>query len=310
MLSEIINTSLFRVNLTTKSSTQLHTHHDPVNVTLAVAGTAENIWTPDTTLPTINLCTNPSAETGSPPTGYTASGATLAQSATVARTGTYSLRITPDNAAAAEGAYWNIGTIAGFSETNKQVPISISAYFNKNAAAGAENARVRLWGSTSGFITNGNTVTVDATWQRSSISYMIQTNETWRVYVVNVAQAATVFYMDDLLIELQPQVSAYCDGSLGRLYRWDGAANASTSRRKWGMKEVRGYTLYTTRDIYLDFDQTAISTASRFVRAGTDFWSDYPLSVVRNISIINAVTGELPRVYGQLEGVDYSSSEF
>ena len=81
----------------------------PINKTLSTANTAEDLINIDSLeLPAMNLITNPSMEVGSPPTGWTASGATMTQQTTTPRTGTYIMRCVTANAAAYEGAYYSI----------------------------------------------------------------------------------------------------------------------------------------------------------------------------------------------------------
>ena len=78
----------------------------PIDVTLTVAGTAQNLYAISNLIPITNLVTNPSAETADPPTGWVAVGAAtvLSRSAAQARNGTNSLLVNPDVAAAGNGA--------------------------------------------------------------------------------------------------------------------------------------------------------------------------------------------------------------
>lgn len=289
----------------TRVNTLVWTKWSPVDVTLTTPGTAQDLYTISTVIPTVNLAPNPSFETGAPPTGYTASGAALAQSAVVARTGSNSLRITPDNAAAGEGAYLTTDAIGGRKEHD--LYLVASAYFNDNAGSG-NGVRVIIADTSGVALATGNTVTLAANWTgRSTAAYKIpvQSNAQYRAYLVTATQFATVFYVDSLQLELRKSQFAtdYCDGSLGNGYEWDGTANASTSRRRLGLSVIRGYRLFTTRDIYISDDVTASSTTGEFKRAGTDFWEDFPINTKKNISIINAVAGEQPRVYGKVYGV-------
>ena len=84
---------------TVRSSQQTWVVMIPINVTLGVAGTADTMFDVDTNRhkATRNTLTNPSFETGSPPTGYTAVSSTLTRSAVTARTGTYSMKIVTGN---------------------------------------------------------------------------------------------------------------------------------------------------------------------------------------------------------------------
>lgn len=292
----------------TRTSLHLYTKSRPVDVTLTTAGTAQDVLTIARNIPTINLCTNPSMETGAPPTGYTASGATLAQSATVARSATNSLRITPNNAAAGEGAYWStitLGLGGGEIPPNmKNVNLVVSAYFNDNAGSG-NGARIVIADSSGATIINGNTVTLAAAWTRSQAFLPLagRTTQSYRIYFVTATQFATVFYVDDFQYELQMSngATAYCDGTQGLYNVWDGTANASTSRRLQTMVNIRGYRLYTTGDIYFAEDHTASSTTGEFIRAGTDFEVS-GIHLNKNLSFLNVNSGETPRVYGRVYG--------
>jgi len=122
----------------TRESIRLLTKAYPVDSTLSVAGTAKDLISVAPGLPTVNMITNPSMETGNPPTGYTAlRSAVLAQDAVVYKYGLKSMKITPPNAARGEGALWALG------EWSMGEPLSISAYFSDNAASG-KDARVEL----------------------------------------------------------------------------------------------------------------------------------------------------------------------
>ena len=300
---------LYEIDPSTRSSTTLWTKHSPVDVTLTTAGTAQNLISisANPASPTVNLATNPSFETGAPPTGYTATGATLTQSAVVARNATNSMLINPDNLAAGEGAFWTADFNLGSTGENKGLHLVASAYFRDNAASG-NNARLLIADSTGVTLATGNTVTFSdaATWYRSFISYpLVQTGAIYRVYFVTVTNHNTNFYVDSFQAEISRNSTPtdYTDGSLGINYEWFGTANASMSRRRAGLVAIRGFNLHTTRDVYISYDHTASSTTGVFRRAGTDWSIDHPVNIMRNISFVNVNVGELPRVYGEIWGV-------
>ncbi|MFH1290411.1 MAG: hypothetical protein ABIH92_03315 [Nanoarchaeota archaeon] len=292
----------------TRINTSIWTRANPVDVTLATAGTAEDLIAISDEKPTINMATNPSFETADPPTGYTLVGSTLARSATVARSGTYSMSIVPNNVAAGEGGYWTTTDLAqGNVDRNQQIVMVASVYLQDNAASGS-TARVVIADSSGVTLANGTTVTLSAAWQRSSAFYPLSAAAaSYRIYIVTALQHGTTFYTDDLQVELlnQSTPTAYCDGATGLYNEWRTTAHASISRRKRGLVAIRGYTLHCTRDIWIAEGRTAHATdgGSRYVRAGTDFWEDWPLDVQDNISILNVQTGEQPRVYGVVRGV-------
>ena len=300
--------TIFEIDPSTRTSTTLWTKFQPADVTLTTAGTAQDLVLigPDT--PTVNLATNPSFETGAPPTGYTASGAILTQSAVVARTGTNSMLINPNNLAAGEGAYWVTDfSIAGSDEHNTAQYAVASAYFRDNAGSG-NNARIIIADTAGVALSTGNTVTfaVGATWYRSFTAYRLpRTGALYRVYFVTATQHDTNFYVDSFQFEISVNSTptAFCDGSLGIYYEWFGTAHASMSRRRGGLVAIRGFNLHTTRDAYVSYDHTASSTTGVFRRAGTDWSLDHPVNIIRNINFVNVNVGELPRIYGEVWGV-------
>mgnify|MGYP001570683338 FL=1 len=298
----------WEINPSTRDNTYIWTKGNPVDVTLAVAGTAQNLIAISDEKPTVNLVTNPSFETGDPPTGYTASGATLTRSSTVARSGTYSLSINPDNGAAGEGGYWTTETLARGDVDHPLIMVA-SVYLQDNVNSG-NGARIVVADSSGVTLANGNSVVLSAAWQRSSAFYLMSAGATYRIYISTVLQHNTTFYADNLQNELlfQSTPTAYCDGATGLYNEWEDTAHASRSRRLQGLVSIRGYTLHNTRDIYLAESRTASTTdgGSRFVRAGTDFWEDFPVDIQDNLSFVNAVAGENPRVFGVIRGVHYS----
>lgn len=155
----------------TRESVRPHIRPYPVDVTLSVAGTAQNLITVAPGLPTVNLITNPSMETADPPTGYTARrSATLAQSAAVYKYGSYSMSVVPPGVAIGEGGYWNLGAWP------TDQPLAVSAYFSDNAGGG-DTARVEILAATTSIsdVTDvrvglGNLATFAGTgWYRSSL---------------------------------------------------------------------------------------------------------------------------------------------
>lgn len=181
----------------TRDSVHLFTKAYPIDATLTVSGTAQDLIAVSPGLPTVNLVTNPSAETGSPPTGYTAlKSATLAQDGTYYKYGTKSLKITPPNSAKGEGAYWNLGNFS-----NKD-PLAISAYFTRGAGSGSD-ARIELVASTivnyasytNVRIAVGNTITLDTNWQRSELVSV----EPRFVYILTYAPLTGTFVEDETI---------------------------------------------------------------------------------------------------------------
>jgi len=295
----------WEIDPTPRDALHLYSKAIPVDVTLTTAGTAQNLVTIDTTRPSQNIATNPSFETGNPPTGYTLVGSAISQSTTVARNGTNSILVNPDNAATGEGFYITTPTMGRNVSRRKYLVVSV--YLNDNAGSG-NGARIVIADSSGTTIANGNTITLAASWQRSYASIDLATRDpaTYRIYVVTSAQHNTNFYADAFQIEILEQSvpTDYFDGSTAINCAWRGTAHASESYRRKGLVQIRGYTLHTTGDIYIIEDQTASSTIGRFVRAGTDFWEDN-IHIKSNINFINVNSGETPRVYGVIRGVHY-----
>lgn len=291
----------------TRQSVHTWTKYQPVDVTLTTAGTAQTLYaTSSAGTPTVNLATNPSFETGDPPTSYTASGATLARSATIARSYTNSLRITPANIVAGEGAYFTTPLLGSGSDRNNVFYLVVSAYFNDNAGSG-NNARIAIRDTSNALLFAGNNVALAAAWNRSSVVFPLTiTGTAYRIFFETAAQFATVFFVDDFQVEIRrgSDVTAYCDGAQGLNYEWQGTAHASASRRRRGVSVIRGFSLHFSRDTYIAFDQTTASSATgTFVRAGSDWTPAHPLNIRTNISFVNVNVGELPRVWGALHGV-------
>lgn len=298
----------FEVNPSVRTSTSVWTKYVPIDVTLATAGTAQNLYAVSSAnIASVNLATNPSFETGDPPTGYTAAGSAISQSAVVARTATNSVLVNPANLAAGEGFYWTTPDIgaAGQDNSNRHFIVA-SAYFNDNAGSG-DDARIEIRDITGATThASGNTVTLAAAWNRSTTQFALPiTPAAYRVYFVTVSQHNTNFYVDDFQFEIRQGGDAtdYFDGASNQNTEWIGTAHASESRRRKGLFLIRGFSLHFSRDTYIAFDTTASSTTGAFIRAGSDWTPEHPLHIATNLSFINVNTGELPRVTGMLHGV-------
>ena len=291
----------------TRESLRPMSKNFPVDLTLATPGTAEDLITVDAGQQTINMITNPSFAlpgAGNPPTGMVASEATLDTDGTTFLYGATSMEVTPDNAADNEGGYWDLGSYPA------KVPLCVSVYL-RDAAAGGDEALVIIKDDSGNTIATGNTVTLSTSWQRSVAQIgkdeMIE-NTNLRAYVVTGSQHGTVFYADGLQAESLETASVYCDGEQGLDNEWLETANASPSRRYRHVTELRNGHLFFTRDTYIAFDRDADSSATdaedrgEFVKAGTDYNFDRAVLITNKISIVNAVAGEQPRVYGNFWG--------
>jgi hypothetical protein len=178
-----------------------------------------------------NLITNPSIEFAT--TNYSASGGSIAQSATHAYHGAYSLAITP-TAALSDGAFYGTG------ELTAGVTYAFSCKFK--GAAGVKY--VFFMGSTAGaglavvrFVATGRWQWLYGFWPETSTT-------TRRLYWLKDSNTSTqVFYVDGVQVEsladgvLAP--TTYIDGDQAGLlpnqfpppYRWNGTPHASTATR-------------------------------------------------------------------------------
>ena len=297
-------------NPSTRVSMHLITKWAPIDVTLSTPGTAETLFTADTEPPIVNLITNPSMETGTPPTGYTASGATLLQSATTARSGTNSLSIDPDNSVAGEGAYWTTDEMAGHPDPGKWATLVASIYLEDNVDVG-RTARIEIRNE-DGTTTHatGNEITLTSSWQRSTAFFPLPaTGATYRIYIVTSTSASDeVFFADDFMLSLQrDQVDrAYCDGDVGLNYEWVGTAHASRSVKRHGLVAIRAFNLHTTLDARVAFNHTASASLGVYMPAGSDWWQDKVH--FNDISFINDISGQQPRIGGSVLGVHTTKS--
>lgn len=291
----------------TRDSTHLHTKWFPINKKLAVPGTPEDLFVVTPMRATVNLVENPSFESGDPPTGFTAIGATLAQDAVTFLYGANSMLITPDDVVAGEGAYWETTPIP--ARQNNKIPLSISCYF-RDAAGSGDPVRVRLVsqsktpfaGGTENFL-NGSTVNLSTSWQRSILSVELDTTDNYIVQLVTATQHGTAFNVDGFQVETAQSVTDYCDGDQNVYCSWDGAKNASTSRRIKSIGSIRQLTLHTDRAIYICYDGEANATNGRYVGLDTSWWIDHPVYLLKNISFVNVLPGEFPQVTGEIWGI-------
>lgn len=297
------NGTAWEIDPSTRESFHLWNKYVPISVTLSVAGTAQNLinaTTPDQ--PTVNLVTNPSFETGSPPTGFTASGATLASTQNSPRTGADEIEVTPANAAANEGFYWATPSMGGGN--GMTVYLAASVYVRGPSAAGTAVIQVR--DSSGTLLVTGSVATLTTSYQRIQVRYLLPaTAAAYRIYVVTNLQTASLIRADDMQVEVRKDgnITAYCDGSLGVNYAWVGTANASESRRRRGLAFIRGFRLVTSLAAFFAFDVDASSTTGIPIAASTTYTHDgHPLHFQR-LSFLNQVGGEAPVVTGVVWGV-------
>ena len=286
----------------------------PFDVTLATAGTAENFINLSPNVPSVNLVTNPSMETGDPPTGFTAVSSAISRVAVgivAPRTGSFSQQIITSNLVANEGSYFSLGP-------QPRGRYALSAYLRR---AGGGTAFVRGWNSTNGF-TNGNIVTMDGTWNNRStvIHRVLVDQEELRLYMVTDVQQVLTYFVEDIQCEVSwgqitgtspvgqdslGYVSDFIDPRSDRWSRWDGTADASRSIREPNITEIWYISaIAETSDLYWDKDRDASSVAgltNNLLRAGDTL--NLPLIAKSRLSFVNAVAGQRPRIRGFVMGV-------
>jgi len=289
----------------------------PLDVTLGAADTADDLISLESLVPpTVNLVTNPSIETaGTPPAGFTASGATVTRVTTTPRTGTYSMSCVTANAAAAEGAYFQIDNIPpGF--------YSCSAYLRHS---GGGTAYVRASSDGGATFTNGNVVNMANDWGgRSKVTHKVSPSEsTIRIYITTNVQQNITFLVDSVQVEPSwrivmggasgrdpnppmSSVTDFVDSLSDRFSRFLGTADASQSIREPGMSEIHHVSIYASHAAYIDFDRTvAIRTATPkgyLLAAGIDYRINLDKIVKSKISFVNQTSSQTPQIVGYVTG--------
>ena len=289
----------------------------PLDVTLSSADTAEDLINLDGLAPpTVNLVTNPSIETGgTPPAGFTAVGATVTRVTTTPRTGTYSMSLNTANAAANEGAYFQIDNIPpGF--------YACSAYL-RHSGGGTAYLRASSDGGTT--FTTGPVVTMGNNWNgRGTVTHRVTTDQsTIRVYIVTNTQQNITFLADSVQVEPAWQVvmggasvrdpnppmapvTDFVDIVGDRFSRFLGTTDASQSVREPGISEIHHVSIYASHATYIDFDRTvAIRTATPLgyhLAAGIDYRINLDKIIKSRISFVNQTGSQTPNIIGYVTG--------
>ena len=289
----------------------------PINKTLSSADTAEDLITMESNAPpAMNLVTNPSIETaGTPPSGFTAVGATVTRETTTPRSGTYSMQCDTANSAAGEGAYFEITDIPPGN-------YACSAYLRRT---GGGTVYVRASSDEGSTFSSGNIVTMGNNWNgRSSVIHTVGLGETSiRIYIVTNTQQNITFLVDDVQVEpswnavrigYSPRdpnpppavVSTFVDPRSERFSRFLGTTDASVSIREPDLSEIHHLSIYASHDTYIDFDRTAdIRTATPLgylLKAGIDYRINLDKIIKSKVSFVNASSSETPLVIGYATG--------
>ena len=289
----------------------------PFNKTLATTNTAEDLITTDPSLPAYNLVTNPHmVGSGTPPAGWTATGATVTRVTTTPRVSSHTMSVETGNATTYEGAYFEAADIPpGY--------YGLSVYLRRD---GGGTAMVRASSDGGTTFSNGNVVTMANNWNgRSTVVHKVKPTETSiRLYVVTSAQQNITFLVDSAQIEPSwhvvmgsgnstrdpnppaASVTAVVDPLSERFSRWLGTVDASNSIREPGLNEIHYVYMYASHDAYIDFDRTvAIRTATPlgyYLTAGVTYALDIHKIIKNNVSFVNASGSETPKIIGYAMG--------
>ena len=288
----------------------------PINKTLATTNTAEDLITLESNAsPAMNLVTNPSIETaGTPPSGFTVVGSAATRVTTTPRTGTYSMSVNTDNAAAGEGVYFEISNIPPGN-------YGCSAYLRRDGGT----VRVSASSDEGTTFTHGNTVTMATNWTgRSSVIHRVGLGESSiRLYILTPTQQNITFLVDDVQVEpswnavrigYSPRdpnppaasVSTFIDPRSERFSRFLGTTDASASIREPGISEIHHLSIYASHNTYIDFDRdVAIRTATPLgylLVAGIDYRINLDKIIKSKVSFVNAAGSETPLVIGYVTG--------
>lgn len=167
---------------------------------------------------TTNLCTNPSFETGT--TGW-ATAATIAQSATYAKFGVYSLRFTPA-AGTTSFLYYD------FTATSDQT------YTAQAWVRGAAGIPYRIYigkQSDDSVIGSATTFTGTGAWQFVEVTQNVGANTAVRLIIGKNTHASTDYvYIDAVQLEQKAYSTTYIDGDQAGGV-WSGTQHGSTTTR-------------------------------------------------------------------------------
>jgi hypothetical protein len=307
-------------NISIDQSLRAAVRFRPIDVTLATTNTVEDAINLES-LPvyTVNTVKNPSFEHATPATGWTADASTLATGSNQ-RTGTNSLSITGDNGAVGEGAYYVLDNDVG--STGNKPTIVIASFYAKRASSSGDTIRVEITDSAGTSLANGNTLTLTTSYQRTVAFYVIPLGTTFddgRIYARTTTQHGTAVEIDDVQVEYRvgrSSATPFAWGDGGVDCHWVDPANPTTteSYRETPLQIIRGFSLEVTGgDLLIALDneakasftvvETGATSTSVLIKSGSTWSTDQPINLTRNISIVNRVSGETPRIQGWVWGL-------
>jgi len=278
----------------TRQSVHPYTRYQPFSGT--GAATAADVVTIDPNRSVTNVVPNPSMEvavTSGDVSGYVLTGAAIVRSTAQTASGTYSLLVNPGNNGAGEGFYWTLSsTDVGFSHEAQW----IVAQCEHRGASEASAVKLEIRDATGATVlaTSGSS-DLATSWTPISVSYGLSPTTApanYRIYVTTQTNHNIDFYVDKFMVEMRSDgnvVNAYIDGSLGSGYEWTGATNASRSRRRRGLSNIRGIKIMNdtgSNPIYVAFDCTATITSGIKVNGGETLETNWPLYFNQNVSVI------------------------
>jgi hypothetical protein len=275
------------------------------------SSTAADIITINRRSSAVNLVPNPSMEvavTSGDASGYVVSGATIVRSNAQTASGTYSLLVDPANSVAGEGFYWTLPS-SGYSNDAQWIVAQCEHY--GASANSAVKLEIRNAAGTTVLATSGSD-NLATSWRRLTASYGIPSHSTdasYRIYVTTQTNHNIDFYVDKFMVEIREDsnlVNTYVDGAVGIGYEWDGAINASASRRKSGFSNIRGLKIMNdtgSNPIYVAFDCVATTTNGIKVNGGETLDTSHPLYFDKNVSVL-APSGS-PAFHGVVWGSHY-----
>ena len=290
--------------------------YQPVDVTLATTNTVQDLITLSPKKAAVNWFTNPSFGVDDISAAWTADGAAASRVTTAPRSGTHHLLLNPTNSAVDEGAYTLIRNIPA-SNVNHTYHLGVSAYVR--GATAASDFVIQITDTSGTVLATTATISLTASYVRANVIYTLPiglTGTDYRVRIATVADHNINIYVDDLQVEVRDvnEVTDYINVTAGAIETaWQGTANASMSQRLGTLDVIQYFDLTFVGATYVAFDNVAINTignsaaevaasGSIYVAAGTVWRREWKTNIYSNISFINAVADETPRVYGSVSG--------
>lgn len=290
--------------------------YQPVDVTLATTNTVEDLITLSPKKAAVNWFTNPSFMADDISAAWTADGAAASRVTTAPRSGTHHLLLNPTNSAVNEGAYAVIKNVPA-SNVNNTYHLGVSGYVR--GASAASDFAIQITDTSGTVLATTGTISLTASYVRASVIYTLPigvTGSNYHVRVATVADHNINIYLDDLQVEVRDnnEITDYINVTASAIETaWQGVANASPSQRLGTLDVVQYFDLTFVGAVYVAFDNVAINTignsaaevaasGSIYVAAGTVWRREWKTNIYSNISFINAVADETPRVYGSVSG--------